>query len=70
MQINTFTLEPSLIGLTTTGNLIFFSINFIKSGLDLSNENIIYFGVNILFLINIFFYNSLSIAIAEEINPE
>jgi len=34
VQINTFTLEPSLIGFITTGNFNFFSILFIicKSG--------------------------------------
>ena len=36
-QINTFTLEPSLIGLITTGNLSLLAIRFIKFDFDLSN---------------------------------
>ena len=48
-QIKTFTLDPSLIGLITTGNFKFFSTNLIISNLDLLKEYKKYFGVNILF---------------------
>ena len=71
-QIYTPTLDPSLIGFKTTGNLKFLSIFFIiflKLKLFL-NENLIYGGVRILFLINIFFDNSLSIARDDERTPE
>ena len=69
-HINTFTLEPSFKGLITTGNFNFLSINLTKSDFVLSNEYKIYFGVRILFLINIFLDNSLSIAIADATTPE
>ena len=69
-QINTLTLDPSFKGFITTGNFNFLSINFIKSDFDLLNEYKICFGVNMLFLINIFLDNSLSIAIADGITPE
>ena len=68
--MKTFTLEPSLIGFNTTGNFNFFSIVFIKSKFFLSYEYLIYFGVEILFLINIFFEIYLSIAKAEASVPE
>ena len=68
----TLTLEPSLIGFITTGKsnilliflIIFFLIMFFL------NTNLIYLGVNILFLINNFLDNSLSIAIEDDITPE
>ena len=68
--MNTFTLEPSLIGLTTTGNFNFFSILLIICFLFSRNEYSINFGVRILFFIKIFLDNILSMAIAEEITPE
>ena len=58
------------MGLITTGNFNFLSINLIKSDFDLLKEYKIYLGVKMLFLIKTFFDNSLSIAIAEEITPE
>ena len=65
------TLEPSLIGFTTKGNLNFFFI-FIFMSFKLSRflTNFINFGVRILFSINIFFEVTLSIAIAEDKIPE
>ena len=59
VQINTLTLEPSLIGLITTGNFNFFSICFIIDKIFLSNEYSINLGVKILFLINIFLWKDL-----------
>ena len=70
VQINTFTLDPSFIGLITTGKLNFFLIKFISFIFDKSNEYLKYLGVKILFFINIFFDIYLSIAIEEAIIPE
>ena len=70
VQIKTFTLDPSLIGFSTTGNLNFFSIVFIKFNFFFSYEYVINFGVVILFLIKIFFEISLSIANDEATTPE
>ena len=72
MQINTPTLEPSLIGLRTTGNFNFLSIFliiFLKFKLFLK-INFKYGGVKILFFINIFFDISLSIASDDDKTPE
>ena len=55
LQIKTFTLDPSLIGLITTGNPNFFLIIFLSSRFDLSKLYLKYLGVNILFFIKIFF---------------
>ena len=72
LQIYTPTLDPSLIGFKTTGNLNFLSIFFIVL-LILKlflKENLIYGGVKILFLIKIFFEISLSIASEDDKTPE
>ena len=72
LHINTFTLEPSFTGLTTTGNLNFLSIfviNFllIEFLLNLYFKNL---GVSILFLIYISFERILSMAIEDAKTPE
>ena len=72
VQIKTLTLEPSFIGLIIKGKVNFEFINFKKIFFFniLLYENFKYFGVKILFLINIFLDKSLSIAKAEDKTPE
>ena len=68
----TSTLDPSLNGLMTSGNPILdFNLDiYFLFILSLLNINFLNFGVKMLFLINIFFEISLSIAIEEARTPE
>ena len=68
----TSTLDPSLNGLMTSGNPILdFNLDiYFLFILSLLNINFLNFGVKMLFLTNIFFEISLSIAIEEARTPE
>ena len=68
--MNTFTLEPSFNGLTTTGNFNLLFIILTSCGFFLSNEYVKNFGVLILYFVNNFLDISLSIANADGITPE